>query len=193
MGLLGESEIRCIFNAAMAAGLEAKRDILLSGLPLNLIDRPHLDLGRSGNMPQMPQILSDLHTLNEAPQRDTGFLPLELWLEHAVALVSPGNQMVTFHEALRTIRSMLRHQAHRPKDLNQAMLLADSGLPRSSPPLQKHNSSSERFADRGTLVGGLSGIAPPPSLPPLVPQPRISATQFPILALRSTGKPDTLI
>lgn len=97
--VVGHSQILRVHAAAIATGLAAKRDALLAGLSRRLV----ADL-RSDSSPDA-QLLGDLDHLNDCGRLPDGSIPLQTWLENAVALCAPRAEVEVFREVLALVQA----------------------------------------------------------------------------------------
>lgn len=96
MVVLVHKEILSLHQAAVASGLSGVRDTLLVGLDSAFV------AGLPTTADPSSQLLSDLGVLSRARLAD-GSMPLEVWLENALALAGPRIEADVF----RTIRSSI--------------------------------------------------------------------------------------
>ena len=102
MRILGREEILQLHAAAVAAHLATKREVLLAGLPPAFVQSLPTVSGASA------QLLMDLELLNEIERLTDDILPLEIWLENAIAIAGPRTQSTVFCDALTCIKHKTR-------------------------------------------------------------------------------------
>src|SRR5262245_9259503 len=92
MSILSHEDILRLGEAVISAGLD--RRVLLAGLSASFV--AHLP---SAAVPSA-QILSDLDILNNAASLDDGTVPLQVWLQNAIALSPTRPEAAVFRAVL---------------------------------------------------------------------------------------------
>ncbi len=98
MPIVVHSQILLVHAAAVAVGLATKRGALLAGIPQSL--RAGLDDAQD----PAARLLTDLDGLNDLGRLPDGSLPLQIWLENALALCGSRSEAGVFREVLALVR-----------------------------------------------------------------------------------------